>query len=152
MTALGRVTLLCLSQSRKQADLLPELSRWQRLLLDVIRSPNGVAALAAVVRYILHTSETKPQGLQDLFRKLGPKVEEAYMTGAQILTQQARAEGEAKGKAEGKAELVIKQLELKFGSLSAEQAAHIRTASLDDLDRFAERVVTATSLDQVFAD
>ena len=165
MTALGRVTLLCLSQSRKQADLLPELSRWQQLLVKVIQSDNGVAALAAVVRYILHTSETKPEGLRKLFRQLGPKVEEAYMTGAQILTQQARAgrrrpKGAQKARPKGAQKAKQKAKPSSSSSSSSSNSASstrsrrltIRVASSDKLDRFAERVITASSLDEVFAD
>jgi hypothetical protein len=69
------------------------------------------------------------------------------MTGAQILTQEARAEG----KAEGKAEIVLRLLALKFGALLPEQLAHVRASSTDDLERYAERVITVDSLDKVFA-
>ena len=151
MTALGRLTLLSFSQARRQVDLMPKLLGWQELLLEASAAPNGVAALAALVRYILHTSETKPEETRQLFRQLGPRLEEAFMTGAQILTQEARAEGEAKGKAEGKAEIVLKQLTLKFGALSAEQTALVQNSSVEELERFAERVIMVDSLDDVFA-
>jgi hypothetical protein len=120
---------------------------WRELLLEASTAPNGVAALSAWVRYILHTSETRPKETLELFRKLGPKLEEAFMTGAQILTQEARAEG----KAEGKAEIVLRLLALKFGALLPEQLAHVRASSTDDLERYAERVITVDSLDKVFA-
>ncbi len=147
MTALGRLTLLSFSQARKQVDLMPKLLAWQELLLEASTAPNGVAALAALVRYILQTSETKPEDTRQLFRQLGPRLEEAFMTGAQILTQEARAEG----KAEGKAEIVLKQLILKFGTLSAEQTSRVQSSSIEELERYAERVITVDSLDDVFA-
>ena len=147
MSALGRLTLLGLSQAGKQVDLLPKLVAWRELLLEASWAPNGVAALSAWVRYILHTSETRPKETRELFRELGPKLEEAFMTGAQILTQEARAEG----KAEGKAEIVIRLLTLKFGPLLPEQIALVRASSSDDLERYAERVITVDALDRVFA-
>ncbi len=147
MTALGRLTLLSFSQARKQVDLMPELLGWQELLLEASAAPNGVAALAALVRYILHTSETKPEETRQLFRQLGSRLEEAFMTGAQILTQEARAEG----KAEGKAEIVLKLLTLKFGAPSAEQTSRVQSSSIEELERYAERVITVDSLDDVFA-
>jgi predicted transposase YdaD len=62
-----------------------------------------------------------------------------------------KAEGEAKGKAEGKAELLLKLLTLRFGELP--QAARARLAAADEqaLMRFTERVLSASSLDEVLA-
>lgn len=62
-----------------------------------------------------------------------------------------RALAKAKWKAEGKGELIARLLTLKFGSLSAEQAERIRSACLYDLDRWAERILTAGTIDEVFA-
>jgi hypothetical protein len=55
----------------------------------------------------------------------------------------------AKGRAEGRAELVLKLLALRFGPLREEVVARVRAASVEELDTFAERVLTATSLDEV---
>jgi len=62
-----------------------------------------------------------------------------------------KAEGEAKGKAEGKAELLLKLLTLRFGELP--QAARARLAAADEqaLMRFTERVLNASSIDEVLA-
>lgn len=59
--------------------------------------------------------------------------------------------GEAAGKAEGKAEVVLKLLFLKFGELDAETRSRVSSGSVDDLDRWAERVLTATTLAEIFA-
>jgi len=63
---------------------------------------------------------------------------------------QGRAEGEAKGRTEGRAALLLKMLNLKFGPLSAETRARVESASIDELEHWAERVLSATSLDAVF--
>lgn len=64
-----------------------------------------------------------------------------------------RAEGEALGRAEGEARgrvaLLLKQLALRFGPLSLEQVERVHTASLEELESFAERVISAGSLDEV---
>ena len=89
------------------------------------------------------------------------------MTGAQRLTQQVReqslaegkgegraegkAEGKAEGRAEGKAELLLRQLTLRFGQLPAEAAERIRAASAETLDGWADRVLTAATLDDVLS-
>lgn len=107
MTALGRLTLLCLRESREQADLIPELSAWQDLLREASAAPNGVRALCAVVLCSEHERD-ETRGDPAALQVAASKVEEAFMTGAQIPTQEARAEG----RAESKAELVLKQLAL----------------------------------------
>ena len=62
---------------------------------------------------------------------------------------EGRAEGKAEGRAEGKADLLLKQLAVRFGPLAAEVVARVRAASVAELDIFAERVLTAASLDAV---
>jgi hypothetical protein len=66
---------------------------------------------------------------------------------------EGKAEGEAKGKAEGRAEgkveLVLKQLALRFGPIDDGVVARVRGATVAELDRFAERLLSAPSLDAV---
>jgi hypothetical protein len=49
----------------------------------------------------------------------------------------------------GQAELVLKQLSLRFGELPDEARARVATASLEQLATYAERVLSAGSLDEV---
>lgn len=63
----------------------------------------------------------------------------------------SRAEGKAEGKAKGKAELLLKLLSLRFGSPSEATRARVGTAEPVQLDAWAERVLTAKTLDEVFA-
>lgn len=63
---------------------------------------------------------------------------------------QGRAEGEAKGRAEGEATLLSKLITLKFGPLDDATAGRLRDASTTDLERWAERILTANTLDDVF--
>ena len=78
---------------------------------------------------------------------LEPEAIDAIMTGAEKL----RAEGRAEGRAEKAAELVLKQLTLRFGPLAESTVARVRAASVEQLDGYAERVLTAQSLEQVFS-
>jgi hypothetical protein len=52
----------------------------------------------------------------------------------------------------GERALVRKQLTLRFGTLPADAEQRIKRASLVELERWAERVLTARSLDAVLAD
>lgn len=135
--ALGRLALLCLSRARTSPDVIGELGRFFDVAMAVLAAPKGVAALAAILSYILQVADVEPERVQELFRRLGPRGEEAYMTGAQKLKEE--------GRAEGRAEVLIKQLELKLGAVPEHIAERIRRARADEIDRWVERVLTATS-------
>lgn len=77
MTTLGRLTLFCLKRARSSEDFLAELARWRDSLEDVLAAPNGVAALGAVLRYVLEASDVQPEEVRDLTKGLGPKGEES---------------------------------------------------------------------------
>jgi flagellar biosynthesis/type III secretory pathway protein FliH len=61
------------------------------------------------------------------------------------------ATAERRGREEGQRRLVRRQLETKFGVLDATLVARLAAADLATLDRYAERLLTAASLDDVFA-
>jgi Putative transposase, YhgA-like len=144
MSALGRVALWCLKRARGGGDLSGDLARWGELLAEIVEAPNGVAALAAVLSYLLEVSQTPRERLRALARTLGPRAEEAYMTGAQLL----RAEGREQGRVEGEAKALLKQLSLRFGPVSQEVEARVRSAPEAELERW----LTATALADVFAE
>ena len=66
---------------------------------------------------------------------------------------QGRAEGEARGRAEGeargRAETLVKLLALKFGELERGTADRIRSASVQELELWTERVLGAQSIADV---
>jgi predicted transposase YdaD len=67
---------------------------------------------------------------------------------------EGHAEGEAKGRAEGRAEgagrVLLKQLTLKFGPLQDSVVARLQTASLEELELWTERILSASTLEDVF--
>ena len=64
-----------------------------------------------------------------------------------------KAEGIAEGEARGKAQTLLKLLHVKGLAVPAELTARVESCQdLDQLDRWIERVLTATTLDEVFAD
>jgi hypothetical protein len=97
-----------------------------------------------VLSHILEVTDVPAARLQAFTHQLGPRVEEAFMTGAQIL----RAEGEAKGRAEA----LLRQLTLRFGPISKPREEKIRGAATDQLDLWLERVLSVRSIDEVFSD
>ncbi|MBM4063193.1 MAG: DUF4351 domain-containing protein, partial [Planctomycetes bacterium] len=65
--------------------------------------------------------------------------------------EEGRYEGQARGQAEGRAAVLLRLLGKRFGVLPAEVEARVRAAAVDTLDLWAERVLDAKSLDDVFA-
>ena len=59
-------------------------------------------------------------------------------------------EGEAKGRAQGRALILNRQLERRFGSLPAAVRKRIRSASVRELDSWADAVLDAPTLEAVF--
>ncbi len=65
---------------------------------------------------------------------------------------EGRTEGEARGAAKGKLELTTRLLRRRFGRLSAAVRDRLAAASPDQLDQIAERLLDASTLDEVFTD
>jgi hypothetical protein len=130
-----------------------EFARQGPLMRAVLAAPSGLAALEA---YLHDTSAVRPdvqwaaveRALVVEFRS----PEEEPMTTFIEWQQQQRAEGRAEGRTERGAELLLKQLRLRFGALSAEVEARVRSASPADHDRWAERILTAPTLAEVFVE
>ena len=61
------------------------------------------------------------------------------------------ARGFEMGKVEGKREVLLRQLALRFGTLPDSVWERVGGAGSEDLERWAERILDATSLDDVFA-
>ncbi|MGI9322175.1 MAG: hypothetical protein ACR2PJ_01205, partial [Pseudomonadales bacterium] len=78
-------------------------------------------------------------------------MEELRGTFWEQVADENKAEGEAKGKVEGKAETLTNLLRRKFGSVSVDARRRVKQASLAELDAWLDAIITASSLDEVFA-
>ena len=58
------------------------------------------------------------------------------------------AQGQAQGLVRGRAELVLRQLARRFGELPEALQTSLRHASIEELDRIGERLLTARSLEE----
>jgi len=71
------------------------------------------------------------------------------------VTERERAEGfkegREKGLEEGRKTLVERLLRTKFGEIPATVQARLDSASGSDLDRWGDRILTASKLEEVFA-
>jgi predicted transposase/invertase (TIGR01784 family) len=62
-----------------------------------------------------------------------------------------REEGKAEGKAEGMKSLLMRQLERKFGPLSPEHQATLDAATIEQLEKYSEALLTSSTIDAVFS-
>jgi hypothetical protein len=88
--------------------------------------------------YIELVSEAPASELRDLAASLGPDAEEAYVTTAQMLRTEERAEA------------LVEVLTARFGPLPESVLKTVRAASLDQMRAWTTRAVTAGTLDEVF--
>lgn len=145
LSALARLALVCLSRARRSPDITAELTRWADAMREVVDARNGVTALGTVLRYILQVTDTPPEHLRTLTRTLGPRGEEAYMTGEQILIQ--------RGEVKGRAEAILRVLAARQVALSPEQRQRVLACTdLGLLERWLDRAVTAIDADALFPD
>lgn len=135
-------------------QLLESTPEWIGSIERLARGPErDLAALEQLFRYILLvTGELRFPVFRAMIASHVPEAEEIAVTAAEELRAEGEARGRAQGRAEGRADTLAKQMHLKFGALSAEHAARIELATEHQLDRYLERILTAPSAADVFAD
>ena len=106
--------------------------------------------IATALWYIWHVGRVAPADLLEFARShAGPTLENIMKTAAEQLRDEGRAEGEAKGEAKGRAEALLKLAQLKFGAVPDDFARAIQTASVEQLDRWIGRVLSAESCGEI---
>jgi predicted transposase YdaD len=144
MTALGRLMLFCLRHAREPAVLVDELGRWLDLRREILQARNGMAAMGAIWRYILHVSARGGSTKEDLVQKLllivGPEGKAEMVSIADEFIEEGRKEGAR--------QILLKLLSARFGALPRAVVDRIQAADVARLDAWAERLLTATTLDE----
>jgi len=115
MTALVRLVAMCFKHARTSADFVQMFGRWMDVVREVVRAPNGMAALAPVMRYILEVNEqVRPEALQALLeREIGPETKDTIVTAGQELIEQGRKQGIEQGIARS----FVDVYEARFGAM-----------------------------------
>jgi hypothetical protein len=143
MSALGRLVLWCLRNARSPEEIVRGLGGWVELVRDVRRAPNGPAALATVFRYIFVVNERF--GAEELLGLLTQVVDEEGKREMASVADQLIQQGEHKGQRK----LLLRQLRARFGELSDAAVAQVNAADAGQLDKWAERVLSAPTLAEV---
>jgi len=128
------------------------------LLREVARSPTGLAALEAVLRYLTSATDAVDEpalrrALDEAFPAIGetimPTLAEKWMEQGR---KQGIQQGIQQGQAQGEAALLVRQLEHKFGALAAKYRTRVAEADAQTLLRWGERILTAKTIGEVFED
>jgi hypothetical protein len=146
-TALAKLVAMCFKHARTGADFVPILGRWMDVVHEVARAPNGLQALAPVMRYILEVNEhVGSEVLQALLeREIGPETKDTIVTAGQQIFEQGRKQGIQ--------QLLLRLLRQRFGAeVDPHVEQRIATASVEQIETWSGRVVTASTLADLLAD
>lgn len=147
--ACQQLALWMLRDARTTQRFREHLPAWRDQFEAAAASPTGLEFLAVLFRYMMAVNEDLALAeIRARIIELAPAAENTLMTIAEQLLQQGRAEG----RAEGRADMLERLLRSKFGALTEQTRARLAQASVDELMRWAERLLAAATLDEVFGD
>ncbi|MBK8259680.1 MAG: Rpn family recombination-promoting nuclease/putative transposase [Polyangiaceae bacterium] len=171
MSEFSKITLWCLKTATSTQELLRTADLWQAHFHALLQSRNGIAAMSIVFRYMLSVHEASqtevlprlakilkmedknimPSIAEHLIAK-GKKfgIEKGRKEGIKLGREEGVKQGREEGVEQGHRTLLLRQLQLKFGTVDAPRLARIERASRTDLETWAERILTANTLSEVF--
>jgi predicted transposase YdaD len=112
-------------------------------------------ARGALPRDILLVNEhVEPDALQALLeRAVGPEAKDTIMTAGERLIQQGERQGLERGERQGERRLLLRQLRRRFDqAVDGAVEQRVVTASPEQIEIWAERVLSAMTLDELLAD
>lgn len=148
ISGLAQLALVCM-RSLRNADAeaaLAILEQWLHAVARALAAEGGVDRIAVIWSYVLQVTDLPLDRLGPILARVGPEIESTLMSTADKL----RAEGKNVGKAEGKADLILRLLTTRFGAIPPATRARVRAAAVSDLDRWADAILTAPTLEAVF--
>jgi predicted transposase/invertase (TIGR01784 family) len=144
-TALARLVAMCFKHARTAPDFVQILGRWMNVVREVASAPNGLEALAQVMRYILEVNEhVGSEALQALLeREIGPEAKDTIMTAGQQLIEQGIERGIARS--------LIDVYEARFGTMPEEIRAMIEATHDEPTLRAWLRLAGTRGADEIAA-
>ena len=103
-------------------------------------------------RYLYRSGEIPSKDIEAFSHDLGELAEQTRMTTAQRIIEEAAPKIREEGRTEGRAASLKRLISLKFGNVDASVTARIDAGTSEQLDRWTDRILTAESLDELFAD
>lgn len=156
--ALGQMVLLLLKWADSD-DFWQRFDGWLETMATILETPShGIGTIEAMMRYIMRVvAGPPPDSLRPKIRRyLTPQVEETLMTWAEQLKQQGKQEeAAARDRAEQQraSQRVVRMLRLKFrDEVSEAVTQHVLGGSIDELERWTERILIAETVEDVFTE
>ena len=165
LSATTRLALSALKHARDTSDLAPLAASWTQLVREVLDEPDSTRALAQIFRYLSlvrgrgdipileqiaapATAEAKMQTIAEYY-------EEKYMQqglekGLAKGLEKGLEKGLQQGIPKGEQKLLLRQLRYRFGELPSATLEKITAADEPLLERWAERLLGARTLEEVF--
>jgi len=155
-TALAKLVSMCFKYARTSTDFIEILSDWMDVAREVARAPNGLAALAPVLRYILQVNQQVERGALEalLVREIGPEAKDTIVTVGQQLIEQGRQQGIEQGTKQERQrfqKLLLRLLRQRFGNaVDPLIEQRIASASVEEIENWYMRVASVATLAEVF--
>ncbi len=146
LTAFATLAFFFLRDGRRGERVVDNLPLWSDLLQAVFDGPGGRRALLQLLSYISSVvPDVSPEKVSDSLERALPERTNIMTT----LAERWFEEGKEKGIEKGRRDLLKRLLRLKFGNLAPELERRLDEAKDAELELFAERVLTATRIDEV---
>lgn len=140
LTARARVGLWLLKTASGNTRMDEDLEDVSRDLMAILRQPGGFDFIVMSITYIENVADTPSDNMHAAFTRLGTEAEEAYMTTADMLRDE--------GRAEGRAETLRHLLTHKFGPLPRAAVDRVNNATTEQLNTWTGQILTAATLDE----
>ncbi len=161
----AEITLRALIQLRDSPDPVSDLKRWLPLFHAMLHEDSGLRRLRAILEYLHHVTDAEQDAVRRVVHEIAPAKENEIMT---TLAERLRQEGWKQGRQEGREEgrkagrqegrdttarnVLLRHLALRFGPVDDDARARVETARYEELTVWSDRVITADSLAEVFAE
>jgi hypothetical protein len=153
VSAATRLFLFVLRGAMKRG-FVKKLEGKKSLFEELGREPDALQVLSNLVWYMRKV-------VPDMAGEISERVREWTGIGSELWKpipgtwewrdlQESRAEGRAEGRADGARRTLSRQIVKRFGSLPSDLLETLNTATLEQIDVWAERFVDARSRDEVF--
>ena len=153
-SAYVRMVLATLRDSRRlprggadREALAAWLERVRDWLEPLLADAYSREATFVVMRYLFQVIGGRAVFYETVRQVMGIESEQKFRS----LWDEAIDEGLARGLTKGRRSTLAKQMQLRFGPLTPATEARLEAADEATLDRWTERILTAASLDELFA-
>ena len=151
-SAFTRLVLSALQQVRSERSLVELLRGWVGMIRELNAAPDGERALRLVFRYIFEVRGAEERGIIGILDATASELSRESEEIMETIAQYLRREGRQEGRQEGERSIVLRMLQRRFGVLPEALRERVEAADSQQLERWSDRLLAASSIDVVFAD